>query len=357
MSETTSAPAAGGDSASAPPSAPETRPAPDTQPEISISDAARMLRAQRRAAQAQQAQGEAPAGIGHNSGEAPPPAPAAPTEAKPSGVAALEAALGLDPRNPPQPPVDAPAAPPAEIELEGRRWTHEQLRSALSMAQDYTQKTQALAEQARQLQMQQQAFAAVLPHIAPELEALQRRMQDAPRPDPQLRNTDPAAYWDQWATYQDAQAERARITELQQMQQQARDAAMAQAVAQANQELAQKYPAWNDPAQRREIQHLVIEYAKGKGYTDQELNSLTSPRYLETLMEAALFRKHAQSIQTRAPTPSVQPAPQRGAAPPPAPTARITQAAEAFQAKPNIANAGALIAARRAGNGSGQGRW
>ena len=356
MSETTSAPVAGGDGASAPPSAPETRPAPDTQPEISISDAARMLRAQRRAAQ-QQAQGEAPAGIGHNSGEAPPPAPAAPPEARPSGVAALEAALGLDPSNPPSAPADAPvAAPPAEIELEGRRWTHEQLRSALSMAQDYTQKTQALAEQARQLQMQQQAFAAVLPHIAPELEALQRRMADAPRPDPALRQTDPATYWDQVANWQDAQMEQQRIQALQAMQQQARDAAMAQAVAQANQVLAQKYPFWGDPQQRREIQTDLVAWARTQGYTDQELDSLTNPRYLETLMKARFYDKHFASVATRAPTPSVQAAPQRGAAPPPAPTARLNQANEAFQAKPNIANAGALIAARRAGNGSGR-QW
>ena len=225
------------------------------------------------------------------------------------------------------------------------------------MAQDYTQKTQALAEQARQLQAQQQALAAALPLIQPEIEALQRRLQDAPRPDPALRATDPATYWDQVANWQDSQLEQQRIQALQAMQRQAQDAAMAQAVAQANQEMAQRYPAWNDPAQRREIQNAVLEYAKQKGYTHQELESLTSVRYLETLMEAAAYRRQMQGIRTQAPTSSVREAPQRGNAPPPPPAARISAAQEAFQAKPSVATAGALIAARRASRGNGHSQW
>ena len=357
----------------APPAAPTTEsdgtsyaPPPDTRPDLSVSDAARLLRNQRRAqAQqaAQQAQppGDRPVGYGHNSGE-PPPAPA-PVEAKPSGVAALEAALGLGGDSVSRETSDSPAVPsqaagmPAEIEIEGQRFSHQALRDAVLMSRDYTQKTQALAEQARQLQAQQQALAAALPLIQPEIEALQRRLMDAPRPDPTLRNTDPAAYWDQLATWQDAQIEQQRIAQLNAMQAQARDAAMAQAVAQANAQLAQKYPFWSDPQQRREVQSSIIEYARREGYSDQELQSLTNPRYLETLFKASLYDKYAQGLRTRAPTPSVQPAPQRGAAPPPPPAARVSQAAEAFDQRPNVANAAALIAARRAGRPNGHTQW
>ena len=55
-------------------------PAPDTRPELSVSDAARMLRNARRAQAAPQ--GDLP-GIGHNSGEAAPPESARPRQAPP----------------------------------------------------------------------------------------------------------------------------------------------------------------------------------------------------------------------------------------------------------------------------------
>src|SRR6187551_2733628 len=89
----------------APPAAPaadtsssDFAPAPDTRPELSVSDAARMLRNARRAQPAPQ-QGlpnvEQPAGFGHNSGEAAPQPPQTP--AQPGGMSALERALGLQP--------------------------------------------------------------------------------------------------------------------------------------------------------------------------------------------------------------------------------------------------------------------
>jgi hypothetical protein len=150
-------------------------------------------------------------------------------------MSALERALGLEqgsdnPDAPRETQDRTPAQTPAEIELEGRRYTQAELAAAVRQAQDYTQKTQQLSAQARQLQAQQQALAAALPLIQPEIEALQRRLAEAPRPDPQLRQTDPAAYWDQLATWQDAQIEHQRVLAIQTHQAQAREAAVAQAV-------------------------------------------------------------------------------------------------------------------------------
>ena len=334
-------------------------PAPDTRPELSISDAARLLRNARRA-QAPEGQ---PPGYGHNSGEAQPAqrtdqtSPGGERGSVPSGVAALEAALGLHGETPPQMQDSAPVPMAGEIELEGRRWSQQQLAEQIRLAADYTQKTQAIAQQARELQAQQQALAAALPLIQPEIEALQRRLADAPRPDPTLRQTDPATYWDQLASWQDAQIEQQRIMQLNQMQAQARDAAMAQQVAQANAQLAQKYPFWSDPAQRREVQQEIISYARREGYSDQELQSLTNPRYLETLFKASLYDKYAQGLRTRAPTPSVRPAPMQGSAPPPPPAARVQAAMEAFDQRPSVNNAAALIGARRAGRPNGHSQW
>src|SRR5678816_4582396 len=97
MSETT------GPASPAPPAADTSSdfaPAPDTRPELSVSDAARMLRNHRRA-QPAPPPGDNSGGYGHNSGEAPPPEPARPRQtppesAQPGGMSALERALGLD---------------------------------------------------------------------------------------------------------------------------------------------------------------------------------------------------------------------------------------------------------------------
>jgi len=326
-----------------------------------------MLRNHRRA-QAAPPPGDNSGGYGHNSGEAPPPESARPRQippdpaqtAQPGGMSALERALGLDSGDAPDNPDGVsretqdrtPAQTPAEIELEGRRYTQAELAAAVRQAQDYTQKTQQLSAQARQLQAQQQALAAALPLIQPEIEALQRRLTEAPRPDPQLRQTDPAAYWDRLATWQDAQIEHQRVLAIQTHQAQAREAAVAQAVDQANHELAQKYPFWSDPQQRREIQQDIISWARTQGYTDQELHGLTSAKYLETLFKASLYDRYQARIKPQATQPSVGHAP-RGAAPPPPPAARVREASEAFEQRPNVANAAALIGARRAPRGNG----
>lgn len=344
MSETTG-PAPTGTDAGAVTSAADT-----TQAALSVSDAARVLRNQRRA------QASQPVGIGHNSGEAPPPLPPAEPKAdEPKGVAALEAALGLPPGEVSHETTEAPA--PEALELDGRRWSHDAIREQIRLAADYTQKTQALAQQTRELQAQQQALGNFLQHLQPEIEALSRRVADVPRPDPALRATDPATYWDQWAQWQDSQAELQRMAQVNAIQMQARDAAMQQAVAQANAELARKYPFWSDPVQRREIQQDVVNWARTQGYTDAELQQLTNARYLETLIKARFYDKHVEGLRTRAPTPTVQPTAVRGAAPPPPPAARVSAAQEAFEASPSINAGAALIGARRAGRPNGHTQW
>jgi hypothetical protein len=133
---------------------------------------------------------------------------------------------------------------------------------------------------------------------------------------------------------------------------------MRQAVEQSHAELAQKYPFWSDPAQRREIQDRIVQWARGKGYSDQELQGLTSARYLETLFMAWRFEEMAKGARTSAARPAVAQAPPRGAALPPAPAQALQAAQEAFENKLDWRTGAALIGARRAGNrGNGHTNW
>lgn len=364
---TTSAPAAPAAApASTPDSGPAIGPAPASQPALSVSEAGRLLSRQRR----QAAGGEAASPEAVERKPSPremvdgtaqrdatkaaeaTAAPAAPaTPAQP--LTALERALGVPAAEPggeaPAPTADTGQA----IEIEGQRYTTAQLREAVLKASDYTQKTQALAEQARQVQAQAEAFATVLPFLQPELQRLAQVMQNVPpMPDAALAQSDPTRYVQERAAYDAAMAEQQRLTNLTTLQQQAQARAMEQAVAAGNEALAKEFPFWNDPQERMAAQQQIVNWALDKGgFTRDELRGLSDPRHLKALMKAMAYDKWVAGAKTTAPQPRLA-APVRGAPPPPAPTERISVADAAFSEKPNIRNAAALLAARRANGAS-----
>jgi len=349
-------------------------PAPNSRPELNLTEAARLLRRARNQGEQRSETVQNRNGVSRETPAAAPASAAAPetpsAESRegrtptPKGVEAMERALGV-PHGEPEQTGDDSAAPPApegpqreRIEVDGRSYDMTELRALVAAGQDYTRKTQQLAEQMRQLEGQQQALAQFLPHIQPEIGRLQQQLQDAPRPDPALRQTDPASYWEQFARWQDAMAEQQRFAQINALQQQARDAAMQQQVDEGNAVLAQKYPFWADPAQRAEIQQEVVRWALDKGgYTKDELRGLTNPRYLETMMKAAFFDKWAAGSRTQAPTSRTQPRSPMGTPPPPAPVQSVQQAMDAFDKRPSIRSGAQLLAARRSSTGNGHTRW
>lgn len=336
----------GADSPASPPAA--------QQPPISISDAARLL-AQQRRQQAQQGPPGSSPGAGSTPAEAKVPAqatPATPEAQKPQAAPAKPAdpaldsiakALGLEGA----PATDSAAVPemPA-IEVDGRRMTAEEVRRAVSMAADYTKKTQALAEAQRQFQAQQEALATVLPYIQPELARLQQQIAGIPRPDPKLIETNHQEYLRQFAAWQAAQDEQGRLGQLQTLQHQAAERALAARVEESNRELAKQFPDWADPQRRSEWQQKIAEWAMDRGgFQRQELAQLADHRQLTVLMKAMMFDRMIAGAKTSAP---VRAAPVRGQTPPPAPTERVSSAEQAFEAKPSIRNATQLLTARRA---------
>lgn len=337
-------------------------PAPSSRPEISISDAARLLRRARATQNEQRSEtiqnrGEAPASLQPQADTA--------DRASGRGLAALDRALGVPGGAEGEQTAPEPGAtPPAEgqtrdgFEIDGRRYEASELRSLVAAGQDYTRKTQQLAEQMRQLEGQQQALAQFLPHIQPEVQRLQQTLAEAPRPDPALRQQDPASYWEQFARWQDAMAEQQRFAQINMLQQQARDAAMQQAVDEGNAELAKKWPFWADPTQRAEIQQEVVRWALDKGgYTKDELRGLTNARYLETMIKAMNFDRMVAGSKTSAPASRMRTASPMGAAPPPPPAQHVAKAMEAFEARPSIRSGAALLGARRSNSGNGHSTW
>lgn len=354
MSESVSTPAADV-SADAP--APVS-PAPNTQPSISISEAGRLLRSARPTPQ------QAPTGIRPAEAPSAEESPAAPAEAPPrraSGVEAMERALGLKPAEAaPEGEQEAPETAPAAqgFEFEGRRLSEAEVAAQLRLAKDYTYKTQELAREQREVQDARAMLAQFLPTIGPEIERMQQQFQQTQPPDPMLKQTNPQEYAERMNAFYESWAHNQRYEQMQRQMMQARDAAIAKAVEDGNKYLAEKYSFWSDPQQRAEVAQSIRRWAtQDMGYSDAELDGLTNPRYLETLMYAMAYHSQMKSMpRTAAPTPVVRAAPPRGSAPPPRPAEQVAAAAEAFNAKPSWQNGAALLtaqqtAARRSGNG------
>lgn len=329
-----------------------TAPPANTQERLTISDAARMLRGARQAPQ-QADSGQRAA----DSGQQQPAAPAEPGKA-PDGVEAMTRALGLKPE-PTETSDEAAPDATAGLDLDGKRWSHDQLREQIRLAADYTRKTQEVAQQRQAIERQLADLAQFMPLIQPELERMHQQMAQVAYPDPALRHTDPAAYWDQVARFQDAQVNQARLLQMQQMQLQARDAALAQQVEEGNRTLAQKYSFWADPVQRQQVQNWVKEWALTQGgFTHDELRGLSNPKHLEALLKAASFDAHVANTRTSAPQPTVRRAPM-GSAPPPRPAEVVQSAQAAFEAKPNWQNGAALLTAQSQARtrGNGHSNW
>jgi hypothetical protein len=256
-------------------------------------------------------------------------------------------ALGLADGMPGSEAASEHAPEPIGLDIDGRRITPDEMRRALSVAQDYTRKTQALAEAQRQFQEQQAALATVLPYIQPELARLQAQITGVPRPDPRLIETNQAEYLHQHAAWQAAQEEQGRLGQLQTLQQQAAQRALSEQVARSNEELARQFPDWADPQKRSDWQQKIAEWAMDRaGFQRQELANLADHRQLTTMMKAMMWDRMMAGARTQAP---VRAAPARGTTPPPAPTEQLSSAEQAFDAKPNFRNAAALLNARRAG--------
>ena len=357
MSDSNSAPAAAPAETPAPSS-----PAPATQDAISISEAGRLLAKQRTEQRGQQGdQPGQPPRQGEPSRQR--DAAAAPDAAKPAGKDGPSAAddmakaLGLPDGAAPPPSAVGQAEPAPALELDGQRYTQEQMRTALAHARDYTKKTQELADGRRQLESQQQALAQVLPLLQNELATLSQRVQGIPPPDAALIDSDPQTYLRQRAAYEQAQMEQQRLGELTALQQQAQARAMTEQVERSNSELAKLYPQWNDPATRAQWQQEIAAWAQEKGgFSRQELHSLTDHRYLQAMMKAMQFDRLVGGVRTQAP-PQAYTVPARGVPPPPAPAEQVSRAEDAFGSRPNVRNAALLLGARRSNaNGSGRER-
>jgi hypothetical protein len=174
----------------------------------------------------------------------------------------------------------------------------DELIKGYSRTSDYTKKTQEVAEQRKAVEAQQakiEEAARLRDQYAQRLSIIEQMLQQ-PEPDlSQLKETDPIGYAVAVAEQTErqkqlaaVQAERARLAQKQQFDQQER---LKMHLASEAAKLREAIPEWQDEVKGEIIKKEIREYAKSVGFTDQELAQVYDSRAVTALYKAAQYDK------------------------------------------------------------------
>lgn len=189
----------------------------------------------------------------------------------------------------------------AEVEYDGRLYEVPlELKDAIMRNADYTQKTQELSGQRKQIEamtqqyQQRMAEQEFLSSVSDErfevqqLQATAKQYKDFLRDNiDNLSTTEIEKIRFQIQDVQDKQAEvtqslQSKYQEFQQSQEQSHQ----ELLKKGTEVLRSRIPGWNEEAQA-----LVRQHALESGYTEQEIQGVVDPRMVETLWKAAQYDK------------------------------------------------------------------
>lgn len=186
-----------------------------------------------------------------------------------------------------------------EVKSDGEthRVTLQDLKDSFSKGQNYTRKSQALAEESREL-VDAKAEASKLREQA--IQALEYAQQQQPQLPEQtdeywanLRESDPVQYLVERDGLRDVQiknAEKAnQLEQLQKQQDAERGENLNQFIEEQKVELLKLVPEWKDSKLANAEKKLVMEYGKSIGFTKQELDQAYDSRAVATMRKAALW--------------------------------------------------------------------
>jgi hypothetical protein len=187
---------------------------------------------------------------------------------------------------------------------EDKELTLTELKSLAQQGADYTKKTQQVAEQRKALQAEQQAIEEakyMRDAYAERLQAMEQLLNaQQPVEDLEyLKESDPIGYAVRVAEMSQnkeklyaIQAERNRIAEMQQAEQQQ---GMQQYLSQQAAVLSESLPEYSDPVKGETLRSDLRKFAKNLGFSDQELSAVRDARHVMALYKAMQYDKLQQS--------------------------------------------------------------
>jgi hypothetical protein len=221
--------------------------------------------------------------------------------------------------------------------------TLDELQKGYSRTQDYTRKTQQIAEVRKQAEQETQAVRAEREQYAQLLGALQTQLQSSePQVDlERLYHEDPIEWVRQKEVMRERQeklgaiqSEQQRLSQVAQYEQQR---AMEAQLASQQEALFAALPDWKDPKKAKAEKALVIESAKAAGFSDEDLKSVYDHRLVLLLRKAALFDQMVSKRQGIKPVVNNGPRTAK-----PGAAGRVSTTTESVRAKQRLAKTGRI---------------
>ena len=221
--------------------------------------------------------------------------------------------------------------------------TLDELQKGYSRTQDYTRKTQQIAEVRKQVEQETQAVRAEREQYAQLLGALQAQLQSSePQVDlDRLYQEDPIEWVRQKEVMRERQeklaaiqSEQQRLSKVAKYEQQR---AMEAQLASQQEALLAALPDWKDPKKAKAEKALVIESAKAAGFTDEDLKSVYDHRLVLLLRKAAMYDQMVSKRQGIKPVVNNGPRPAK-----PGAAGRVSTTTEGTRAKQRLAKTGRI---------------
>jgi hypothetical protein len=196
-----------------------------------------------------------------------------------------------------------------EVEFDGKKakipaW----LKPALLRQQDYTRKTQEVAEQRKAAEAQHYEALAIRQQYAHGLQIVQNTLQQQQpeAPTPQLWEEDPIEAARMESRYR-AHAERVRAVAAEQHRvnaeaEQRHLAEREHRIRHASQWLETQIPTWKDEGKRTAEQKELAQYLKSHGYTSEEVAAAEDPRAVLLTRKAWQWDQMQKAKKSATPT-------------------------------------------------------
>ena len=220
--------------------------------------------------------------------------------------------------------------------------TLDELQKGYSRTQDYTRKTQQIAEVRKQAEAELQSVRAEREQYAQLLGALEAQVQQAAQPNinwDQLRNEDPIEYVTQRELMREnqernaaIQSEKQRLFELSnQEQMQYRN----QMLQQEQESLVAAIPEWKDAKKAAAEKAMLVQFGQKAGFSPDELKNVVDHRAVVMLRKAALYDQMMSKRGQIKPVTNNGPKPAK-----PGAAGRVSNNTEALRAQQRLARTG-----------------
>ena len=220
--------------------------------------------------------------------------------------------------------------------------TLDELQKGYSRTQDYTRKTQQIAEVRKQTEAELQEVRAEREQYAQLLGALQAQVQQAAQPQvdwDRLYQEDPIEWVRQRELVRENQEKAAAIQSEQQRLAQLSQHEQAQQrqmlLAQEQEALVAAIPEWKDAKKAQAEKAMLVQFGQKVGFTPDELKSVIDHRAVVMLRKAALYDQMMSKRGQIKPVTNNGPRPAK-----PGAAGRVSSNTEAMRAQQRLAKTG-----------------